>query len=120
MDDTTSPLPITEITMEKSAAQMLHTASAVSFGTTLVQWKEREDLDVQARIDLLRELKWSIQKLQLHDIFDQLLHSIEDGTVYSGTDDSCKDGYGTATFRIQKDQGNKLTGYNITPGLQEY
>jgi hypothetical protein len=40
--------------------------------------------------------------------------------AYSGTDGSYKDGHGTAAFRIQNDQGDKITGCNITPGLQEH
>jgi hypothetical protein len=90
-------------------------------GTRSVQWQEEGELDIQMRLDQLGELKWSIQNLQIIGNFDRLLQSIENGMAYSGTDGSYKDGHGTAAFRIQNDQGDKITGCNITaPGLQEH
>jgi hypothetical protein len=66
----------------------------------------------------LGELRWSVQNLQIQGNLNQLLQTIEDGTAYSGTDSSYKDGHGTAAFRIQNDLGDQITGCNITPGLQ--
>jgi hypothetical protein len=60
-----------------------------------------------------------VQNLQIQGDLNRLLQTIEDGTAYSGTDGSYKDGYGTAAFRIQNDLGDQITGCNITPGLQE-
>jgi hypothetical protein len=91
-----------------------------SLGTRSVQWQEKGDLDVQMRLDQLGELKWSVQNFQIQGNFDWLLQSIENGMAYSGTDGSYKDGHGTAAFRIQNDQGDKIIGCNITPGLQEH
>jgi hypothetical protein len=88
-------------------------------GTRSVQWQEKRDLDIQTRPDQLGELKWSIRNLQIQGNFDRLLQSIENGTAYSGINGSYKDGHGTAAFRIQNDQGDKITGCNITPELQE-
>jgi hypothetical protein len=67
----------------------------------------------------LGELRWSVQNLQIQGDLNRLLQTIEDGTAYSGTDGSYKDGYGTAAFRIQNDLEDHITGFNITPGLQE-
>jgi hypothetical protein len=78
------------------------------------------ELHIQARMDHLGDLKWSVQNLQIQGNFDRLLHSIEECRAYSGTHGSYKEGHGTATFRIQNDQGDKITGCNITPGLQEH
>jgi hypothetical protein len=91
-----------------------------SLGTRAVQWQEKGDLDIQMRLDQLGELKWSVQNLQIQGNFDRLLQSIENGMAYSGTDGLYKDRHGTAAFRIQNDQGDKITGRNITPGLQEH
>jgi hypothetical protein len=91
-----------------------------SFGTRLVQWQDTTAPDIQARMDQLGELKWSVQNLQIQGDLNRLLHTIEDGMAYSGTDGSYKDGHGTAAFRIQNDLGNRITGCNITPGLQEH
>jgi hypothetical protein len=79
-----------------------------------------EYLDIQMRLDQLGELKWSFRNLQIQGNFDQLLQSIENGTAYPGTDGAYKDGHGTAAFRIQNDQGDKITGCKITPGLQVF
>jgi hypothetical protein len=81
-----------------------------SFGTRQAQWHESVDTDVQTRQEQLGELKWSIQNLQIQGNFDRLLHSIEDGRAYSGTDGSYKDGHGTAAFRIQNDHEDKTCG----------
>jgi hypothetical protein len=89
-----------------------------SLGTRLVQWQEKWDPDLQPRLEQLGELKWSVRNLQIQGNFDRLLQSIENGTVYSGTAGSHKDGHGTAAFRMQNDQGDKITGCSITPGLQ--
>jgi hypothetical protein len=91
-----------------------------SFRMRLVQWQDTRALDIQARMDQLGELKWSVQNLQIQGDLYQLLQAIEDGTAYSGTDGSYKDGHGTAAFRIQNDLGDQITGCNITPGLQEH
>jgi hypothetical protein len=72
------------------------------------------------RLDQLGELKWSFQSLQIQGNFDRLLQSIENGKENSGTDGSYKDGHRTAAFRIQNDQGDKITACSITPGLQEH
>jgi hypothetical protein len=77
-------------------------------------------LNIQARIDQMGELKWSGQNLQIQGDLNRLLQTIEDGTAYSGTDGSYRDGHGTAAFRIQNDLGDQITGCNITPGLQEH
>jgi hypothetical protein len=88
-----------------------------SLGARSVQWQEKGDLDIQMRLDQMGELKWSVQNLQIQGNFDRLRHSIENGTAYSRTDGSYKDGHRTAAFRIQNDHGDKITGCNITPGL---
>jgi hypothetical protein len=91
-----------------------------SFGTRLVQWQDTRAPDIQARMNQLGELRWSVQNLQIQGDLNRLLQTIEDGTAYSGTDGSYKDGHGTAAFRIQNDLGDQITGCNITPGLQEH
>jgi hypothetical protein len=91
-----------------------------SFGTRLVQWQDTRAIDIQARMDQLGQLKWSVQNLQIHGDLNRLLQTIKDGTAYLGTDGSYKDGHGTAAFRIQNDLGDQITGCNVTPGLQEH
>jgi hypothetical protein len=88
-----------------------------SFGRRLVQWQDTRGSDIQARMNQLGELIWSVQHLQIQGDLNWLLQTIEDGTAYSGTDGSYKDGYGTSAFRIQNDLGDQITGCNITPGL---
>jgi hypothetical protein len=83
------------------------------FGTRLVHWQDTGALDIQARMDQLGELRWSVQNLQIQG---DLLQTIEDGTAHSGMYGSYKDGHGTAAFRIQNDLGDQITGRNITPG----
>jgi hypothetical protein len=90
-----------------------------SFGTRLVQWQDTRGPGIQARMNQLGELQWSVQNLQIQGDLNRLLQTIEDGTAYSGTDGSYKDGYGTAAFRIQNNLGDQITACNITPGLQE-
>jgi hypothetical protein len=91
-----------------------------SFGTRLVQWQDTRGPDIQAKMNQLGELRLSVQNLQIQGNLNRLLQTIEDGTVYSGMDDSHKDGHGTVAFRIQNDLGDQITGCNITPGLQEH
>jgi hypothetical protein len=91
-----------------------------SFGMRLVQWQDTSGPDIQARMNQLGELRWSVQNLQIQGDLIRLLQTIEDGTAYSGTDGSYKDGHGTAAFRIQNDLADQITGCNITPGLQEH
>jgi hypothetical protein len=74
-----------------------------SLGKRSVQWQQKGDLDIQMRLDQLGELKWSVRNLQIQGNFDRLLQSIENGTAYSRTGGSYKDGHGTAAFRIQND-----------------
>jgi hypothetical protein len=69
-----------------------------SFGTRLVQWQDTRGSEIQARMNQLGELMWSVQQLQIQGDLNRLLQTIEDGTAYSGTDSSYKDGYGTAAF----------------------
>jgi hypothetical protein len=85
-----------------------------SFGTRLVQWQDTRGPDIQARMNQLGELRLSVQNLQIQGNLNRLLQTIEDGTVYSGMDDSHKDGHGTVAFRIQNDLGDQITGCNIT------
>jgi hypothetical protein len=91
-----------------------------SFGMRLVQWQDTRGYGIQARMNHLGELRWSVQNLQIQGDLNRLLQTIEDGTAYSGTDGSYKDEHGTAAFRIQNDLGDQITGCNITPGLQEH
>ena len=41
-----------------------------SLGTRSVQWQEKRDLDIEMRLDQLRELKWSVRNLQIQGNFD--------------------------------------------------
>jgi hypothetical protein len=91
-----------------------------SFRTRMVQWQDIRGPDIQARMDQLVEVKWSVQNLQIQGDLNQLLHIIEDGMACSGTDGSYNDGHQTAAKRIQNDLGDQITGCNITPGLQEH
>jgi hypothetical protein len=114
-----------QITSEEPRPQSImkgkHTDGKIeSFGMRLVQWQDTRGPNIQARMNQLGELRWSVQNLQIQGDLNRLLQTIEDGTAYSGTDGSYKDGHGTAAFRIQNDLGDQITGCSITPGLQEH
>jgi hypothetical protein len=59
----------------------------------------------------LGELRWSVKNLQIQGDLNRLLQTIEDGTAYSGTDGSYKDGYGTEIEEKKKNEGKDVT-YN--------
>jgi hypothetical protein len=52
-----------------------------------------------------------VKNLQIQGDLNRLLQTIEDGTAYSGTDGSYKDGYGTEIEEKKKNEGKDVT-YN--------
>jgi hypothetical protein len=43
-----------------------------SFGTRLVQWQDTRGADIQARMNQLGELRWSVQNLQIQGDLNRL------------------------------------------------